>query len=215
MKEDFRGLNVDLNRLSDTLEHYLDKEGFETNLDRTAEWYRIQGRKKGMIRTAVGAQRCVEIHVRGDPNTFDVEMTTGEWGKNLAAGAILGAVTFGLGWVGAGINAVTYRKLEEKIFDYIHWQANELKGTAGQVPNPAGIPTPQQSVVFPTSSPLAPQCPRCNRQVKQEFNACPYCGLNLRAQLQCPRCATSVEPSYMACPNCGVKLGSTLSRETI
>jgi hypothetical protein len=37
VKEDFRGLNVDLNKLADTIEYYLDKDGFETNLDRSAE----------------------------------------------------------------------------------------------------------------------------------------------------------------------------------
>jgi RNA polymerase subunit RPABC4/transcription elongation factor Spt4 len=212
LKENFRGLSVDLNKLADTIEHYMDREGFETNLDRTPEWYRIQAMKKGLVRTAVGAQRCIEVNIRGDPNAFEVEMATGEWGKNLVAGAVLGAVTLGLGWVGAGISAVTYRKLEEKIFDYIHWQIDELKGTAAGVP----VSMPQPNVVSPASSPLAPQCPRCKGQVKPEFNTCPFCGFNLRLQqLQCPKCTSPVEPSYLVCPNCGVRLGSALARETL
>ncbi len=213
MEEHFRGLNVDLNKLADTVEHYLDKEGFETNIDRTPEWYRVQAKKKGMIRQAVGAARCFEVNIRGDPSAFQVEMTTGEWGKNLAAGAVLGAVTLGVGWLGAGISAATYKKLEEKIFDYIQWQVDELRGSAAQAPTPT--PAPQPTVTSSAAMSWAPQCPRCNKQVKAEFNVCPYCGSNLGpVQLQCPRCASPVETSYRVCPNCGTNLGSAIARQT-
>ena len=213
MEEHFRGLNVDLNKLADRVEHYLDKEGFETNIDRTPEWYRVQAKKKGMIRQVVGAARCFEVNIRGDPSAFQVEMATGEWGKNLAAGAVLGAVTLGVGWVGAGISAVTYRKLEEKVFDYIQWQVDELRGSAAQAPTPASAPQP--TVAPPVAMSRAAQCPRCNKQVKPEFNVCPYCGSNLGPmQLQCPRCTSPVEASYRVCPNCGTNLGSTIARQT-
>jgi len=72
------------------------------------------GLKKGIMRRAVGAARCIEVNIRGDPNAFEVELTTGEWGKNLAASAVMGAITFGVGWLAAGVSALAYKRLEDK-----------------------------------------------------------------------------------------------------
>lgn len=205
MQESFHGLNVDLIRLAKVVERYLDKEGFETNIDITPEWQRVQAKKKGILRTAVGAQRCIEVNIRGTPNAFEVEMTTGEWGKNLAASAVMGTLTFGLGWVGAGISAVAYRNLEEKIFDYIQWQVDELRGSAGEA-KPVTAPQPNVVAISNFASAL-PTCPACGKRIRSDFKVCPFCGFNLQSlQVKCNSCGAPVDPSWNVCANCGVPL---------
>jgi len=211
MEENFRGLNVDVTRLANAIEHYLEKEGFETNIETTPEWQRVQAKKTGMLRLAAGAQRCIEVNIRGIPSAFEVEMTTGEWGKNLAASAVVGALTFGLGWVGAGISAVAYRKLEEKIFDYIQWQVDELRGTAGET-KPTSAPQPTM-VPVPNLVSALPPCPACGKRIRSEFKMCPYCGFNLQSlQVKCNSCGSPVDPSWNVCANCGVTIAWATAR---
>ena len=205
MEENFRGLNVNLNELMQRVDHYMKKEGFDTNVDLSPEWLRLQAKKEDMFRTAVGAARCIEVHIRGDPNAFDVEMTTGDWGRNLAASAVVGALTLGVGWLTAGISAGMYKQLENKIFDYIHWQVDELKGTGAGTGQPT-IAQPGMVRVTDLVSAL-PRCPKCQQRVRAEFRVCPFCSFDLTSMhLKCPSCASPVEPSWSVCANCGTTL---------
>jgi hypothetical protein len=206
MEENFRGLDVDIEQLAKRSESFFQREGFETNIDFSPEWYRIQAIKKGILRRAVGAARCIELHIRGDPKTFEVEMTTGEWGKNLAASAVMGAVTFGIGWVAAGVSALTYKRLEDKLWDYVQWQVDELRGSAGFAPKPVMEPAPTAIPIRNLSMGL-PQCPRCSKRVKPSYRICPYCGFDLASlQTRCPSCTFPIDLSFKLCPNCGTSL---------
>lgn len=205
MEEDFRGLGVDLKELSERVESFFKREGFNTHIDTISQWYRIQAVKVGTLRRVVGAARCLEVNIRGDPNSFEVEMTTGDWGKNLAASAIVGALTFGLGWLAAGVSALTYKQLEERMWDYVQWQVDELKGSAAEVQAPPAATIPIANLALGL-----PQCPRCNKRVRPTYNNCPHCGFDLESlQTKCSSCGFQVDPSFRLCPYCGKNLTVT------
>ena len=212
MEEDFRGQNVDMEELAKRIESFFQREGFDTNIDFTPGWLRVQAMKKGIMRRAVGAARCIEVNIRGDPNAFEVELTTGEWGKNLAASAVMGAITFGVGWLAAGVSALAYKRLEDKLWDYIQWQVDELRGSALLVKPKPVMETPQAPIANLASG--LPQCPRCGKRVKPNYRICPYCAFNLTTlQNRCPSCSFPVDPSFKLCPNCGTNLTIPLGQE--
>ncbi len=47
-------------------------------------------------------------------------------------------------------------------------------------------------------------CPKCGKQVPENFAYCPYCGAALHAQ--CPSCGREIQPDWKVCPHCGTKL---------
>lgn len=205
MEENFRGLNVNLDDLMHRVDDYMRREGFDTNVDKSPEWLRMQAKKEGMFRTAVGAARCIEVHIRGVPSAFEVELTTGDWGRNLATSAVVGALTLGAGWLTAGVSAVTYKQLEKKLFDYIHWQVDELKGS-GVAPAQPAQPV-QPGMVSLVDLAAQPRCPKCQKRVRPEFKVCPFCSFDLTSMhVKCPSCASPVELSWSVCANCGTTL---------
>jgi len=47
-------------------------------------------------------------------------------------------------------------------------------------------------------------CPSCGKEVREDFDYCPYCAAQLRAF--CPSCKRELKPGYVACPHCGFRL---------
>jgi len=88
--------NVDLKRLAKRIYAYLNESKFEVAYskdDDPATWFFIQAKKVDKIRTIVGMRRSTDITIKGKPNHFDVNISTGEWGKNMMSSAsmLLGA----------------------------------------------------------------------------------------------------------------------------
>jgi len=48
------------------------------------------------------------------------------------------------------------------------------------------------------------KCPRCTKEVIEDFTVCPHCGLALK--LKCPECGKQVSPEFKICPFCGADL---------
>jgi len=89
--------NVDLKRLAKRTYSYLNENKFEVAYSKDesepATWFFIQARKLGTVRTIAGMRRSTDITIKGKPNQFDVNISTGEWGKNMMSSAplLLGA----------------------------------------------------------------------------------------------------------------------------
>jgi len=88
---------VDLKRLAKRVYSYLNENKFEVAYSKDesepATWFFIQARKVDKLRTITGMRRSTDITIKGKPDHFDVNISTGEWGKNLMSSAplLLGA----------------------------------------------------------------------------------------------------------------------------
>jgi len=151
--------NVKLLRLAEAIEQYCKTNDFETQMSKGVDWYNIQASKAGIARSIVGARRCLNVIVRGRAEDFEVAVGTGEWGKNIFASAVTGALTFGVGFLTAGASAVAYKYFEDQLWDFIKSQISALKNSDSQ---PALL------------------CPKCSKHVSLDFKLCPYCGFNLK-----------------------------------
>jgi hypothetical protein len=134
----YAGRNVDLQKLANAIEDFSRTNGFEIRAYKDESspptWFQIQSMKTGKGRTAVGARRCLDVVIRGQPDNFDVAIGSGDWGKNITASLIIGTLTLGAGLLWAGASAVTYRLFEDKLWEYINSQVGSLTNTAAAKP---------------------------------------------------------------------------------
>lgn len=131
--ERFTGLELDLERLATRIETYLLENNFEVaySKDPTAppSWFFIQARKGGALRTAAGARRSTDITIKGQPNSFEVSIGTGEWGKNMLTSAPLFIVPM-VGIVATVAKLYTAKRFEKNLWKYINDQAGFLRKSA-------------------------------------------------------------------------------------
>ena len=68
----FTGKHIDLERLANRIETFLQENKFEVAFSKNNIGKRIfiQARKVGMLRTAAGARRSTDIMLEGSPNNF-------------------------------------------------------------------------------------------------------------------------------------------------
>ncbi len=134
----YTGRNVDLQRLANAIEDFSKTNGFETRAYKDesspSTWFQIQLMKTGKGRTVIGARRCLDVVIRGQPNNFDAVIGSGEWGKNILASLIVGTLTLGAGLLWAGASAVTYRLFEDRLWEYINIQIGSLTNTVAAKP---------------------------------------------------------------------------------
>lgn len=148
---------MDLGRLAASIENYCNTHDFETRTIRKAGFYQIQALKTDAVRTLIGARRCLDIVIKGHSNNFEVTVGTGDWGKNIAASAIVGAITLGVGMIAAGASAAAYKYFEEKLWSYVRKQVSSLTNSASK-----------------------PRCLSCGKQLLKGYNLCPFCGAILK-----------------------------------
>jgi hypothetical protein len=134
----YTGRNVELQRLAKAIEDFSETNGFETGVYKDesspSTWFQIQLTKTGKGRTVIGARRCLDVVIRGQPGNFDVAIGSGEWGKNIMASLIVGTLTLGAGLLWAGGSAATYRLFEDKLWGYVNIQVGSLTNTAAAKP---------------------------------------------------------------------------------
>jgi hypothetical protein len=126
------GKNIDLERLATRIENYLTENKFEVGFARDvsgdSNTYLIQARKTGLLRTASGSRRSTDITMSGTPNSFEVSIGTGEWGKNLATSAPLFVIPV-VGVVATITKLYTAKKFEDNLWSYLRDQAKHLQDT--------------------------------------------------------------------------------------
>ncbi|NQV39291.1 MAG: hypothetical protein HQ505_01920 [Nitrosopumilus sp.] len=110
--------NVDLKSLAQDINDFFIDDGFpDVKVDENVngQWFEIQADKKGIARSIIAARKAIHVIIKGTPDKFNVTITTGEWGKNIAAAALSGIATMYvgtvLGVVSLGLNAKFTKKL--------------------------------------------------------------------------------------------------------
>lgn len=126
------GKNIELERLATRIENYLTENKFEVGFSRDVtgenQTYLIQARKVGFLRTASGARRSTDITLSGTPNSFEVSIGTGEWGKNIVTSAPLFVIPI-VGIAATVAKLYTAKKFDDNLWSYLSDQVKELQDT--------------------------------------------------------------------------------------
>ncbi len=126
------GKNIELERLATRIENYLTESKFEVGFSRdvTGEnnTYLIQARKAGLLRTASGSRRSTDITLTGTPNSFEVSIGTGEWGKNIVTSAPLFVIPI-VGIAATIAKLYTAKKFDDNLWSFLSDQVKELQDT--------------------------------------------------------------------------------------
>jgi hypothetical protein len=134
--EHYGNLDVDLGRLATRVQTYLQENKFEVAFSKDSteptSWFFIQARKSDALRTIAGARRSTDITIRGEPNSFEVTIGTGEWGKNIVTSAPLFIVPV-VGVTATLAKLYVAKKFEDNLWKYIKDQSNFLQGSASSV----------------------------------------------------------------------------------
>lgn len=141
-KEQFEGYCADLKRLATRIQTYLAEHHFEVAFseNKTAPMtvFFIQAVKKGALRTATGTRRSTDISIRGKPDTFEIQIGTGEWGNNLIVSAPLFVIPV-VGIAATAARMYSAKKFESNLRKHIREQVELLRNTATPEERPARI----------------------------------------------------------------------------
>ena len=174
MTRDFHhvGRNVDLDKLAERIEGFLTIDGFteiKSDKNPTDNWIEIQARKGGFGRTLVSSRKVVHIIITGTPNDFKITQGTGEWGKNIAASALIPVIGWA-GLVGLGLNA----RFIGKLWGYVQEQVLDLRDTGNEK---GGKPSTQKLEDKTSESKNENSfCENCGNSLKPTTKFCGKCG---------------------------------------
>ena len=62
----------------------------------------------------------------------------------------------------------------------------------------------QKEIEIPEEIPSILQCPHCNKELKEDFEFCPYCGKSIK--LACIKCKRELAEEFEFCPYCGEEI---------
>ncbi len=85
---EYKGKNVDLEKLSKAIEDYFKEENFVTQSSQHPNGYLVQAKKGGIFRTILGMDRAFTIVISGTPSDFRVQIGLGKWLQDLGVAAI-------------------------------------------------------------------------------------------------------------------------------
>jgi len=123
----FNNKNVDLKKLAKLIEKFFHSEKFsEVGMfeDPNGSWYQIQARKTGVLRTISSTRKALHVIIKGSPDSFVISVGTGEWGKNIAMGAMF---TGAFGLIGLGFSHAFTNKLWNFIKDSVDSLENSFQ----------------------------------------------------------------------------------------
>jgi len=174
----WKNKNVDLKKLAGKLVDFFYADGFsevrqEESADKTQ--YVIQAKKAGVARTLTSTRKVITIVIKGNPNEFQVEVGTGEWGKGVAVAVVLTGL---IGVVGLGFNAA----FREKVWTEIRLAIKSLEDTA---PTRSNARSTSKEDVLETTKPSRKSakknetslfCESCGSSMKHTAKFCRKCG---------------------------------------
>ena len=179
--------NVDLDKLAARIEDFLNNNDFEVKIDKntTDRWIEIQARKVGFVRTIIASRKAIHVVIDGTSNHFTVTQATGEWGKNIAASALIPIIGWA-GLVGLGLNA----RFIGKLWSYVQQSVMDLRDTGNEKEEKPST----QNVSKKSSSKKQTNQKLEDKTNKSEnkSNFCENCGNSLRPTAKfCGGCGTS------------------------
>ncbi|WP_157832486.1 hypothetical protein [Candidatus Nitrosotenuis chungbukensis] len=121
---------LDIDRLTTRITTYLQEHSFEVAISKDKgnppSWCFIQARKNGILRTTTGTRRSINISINGTPDNIEIEIGTGEWGKNLLSSAPLFVIPV-IGIAATLTKFYTAKRFESNLWRYIKEQIIHLK----------------------------------------------------------------------------------------
>ena len=111
--------NCDLDVLFHEIEAWFVQRNYKTQTHQNDETRLIQATQAEAWRVAAGASRAFNVQVVGEPNNFSVELSTGAWATNLAAGGVAALLTGGATLLISGATIGWSKKIEADITEYI------------------------------------------------------------------------------------------------
>ena len=174
----WKNKNIDLKKLAEKMVDFFYADGFtevrqEESADKTQ--YVVQAKKAGALRTLSSTRKVITIVIRGNPNDFQVEVGTGEWGKGIAMAVVLTGL---IGVVGLGFNAA----FREKVWTEIRLAIKSLEDTTPTRSNARSI---SKEDVLETTKPSRKSakknetslfCDNCGSPMKHTAKFCRKCG---------------------------------------
>lgn len=118
-KKSYRDRNRDLDVLLRNIEIWFSEQGYQTQTNKADGTWFLQAAKTEMWRKAVGASRAFNVLIQGEPNDFSVDLNTGEWASNLAAGGVAAVLTGGATLLISGVAAGWSKKIESDLWNFI------------------------------------------------------------------------------------------------
>lgn len=111
--------NSDLDVLFQEINAWFVERNYETQTHENNGMRLIQATQAEAWRVAAGASRAFNVQIEGEPNNFTVELSTGAWATNLAAGSVAALLTGGATLLISGATIGWSKKIEADISDYI------------------------------------------------------------------------------------------------
>ncbi|MEH2323119.1 MAG: SHOCT domain-containing protein [Nostoc sp.] len=118
-KKTYQDKDRDLDALLKDIETWFSGQGYEIQTNKTDKTWFLQAAKTEMWRKAVGASRAFNVLIQGQPKDFSVELSTGEWASNLAAGGVAAVLTGGVTLLVSGLAAGWSKKIEGDLWNFI------------------------------------------------------------------------------------------------
>lgn len=118
-KKNYRDNNRDLEVLLKDIETWFSEQGYQTQTNKSDRTWLLQAAKTEAWRKVVGASRAFNVLIQGQPNDFSVDLSTGEWASNLAAGGVAAVLTGGATLLISGVAAGWSKKIESDLWSFI------------------------------------------------------------------------------------------------
>ena len=170
----WKNKNVDLKKLAEKLVDFFYADGFsEVRQEESADkiQYVVQAKKAGVARTLTSTRKVITIVIKGNPNEFQVEVGTGEWGKGVAMAVVLTGL---IGVVGLGFNAA----FREKVWTEIRLAIKSLEDTSStkSTSKRGVLKTTKASKNSAKKNETSVFCDNCGSPMKHTAKFCRKCG---------------------------------------
>ena len=170
----WKNKNVDLKKLAEKLVDFFYADGFsEVRQEESADkiQYVVQAKKAGVARTLTSTRKVITIVIKGNPNEFQVEVGTGEWGKGVAVAVVLTGL---IGVVGLGFNAA----FREKVWTEIRLAIKSLEDTSStkSTSKRGVLKTTKASKNSAKKNETSVFCDNCGSPMKHTAKFCRKCG---------------------------------------
>lgn len=109
----------DLNALLKDIDTWFREQDYQIQTNKAEGTWFLQAAKNETWRKLVGASRAFNVMIQGHPKDFSVELSTGEWASNLAAGGVAAVLTGGTTLLISGITAGWSKKIESDLWSFI------------------------------------------------------------------------------------------------
>ena len=118
-QKNYNGKNCDLEVLYHEIEAWFVQRNYQTQTHYSDDTWLVQAAQNESWRVAAGASRAFNVQIMGQPNDFSIELSTGAWATNLAAGGIAALLTGGATLLISGVTVGWSKKIEADVSAYI------------------------------------------------------------------------------------------------